>query len=178
MPPLPPLQSRSLSSGLAERTLRNLDFIKNATHDAAVHPVTQVVNSLLGLLVFPVGKEQPFFNTFSGIKFHDECDLAEIRATLIEHLPVPSLQVAKFHRCPDLKEFFTKVRNAISHKHIEFSGDPDSRVLADVVIRLKDCKPQGKDKPCGPFDWDITLSAADLENLIRHIGKKIIELGL
>jgi hypothetical protein len=47
--PLPPLESRALSSGLAKRTLKNLDFIKNARSNE-VHPVTQVVNSLLSLL--------------------------------------------------------------------------------------------------------------------------------
>jgi len=47
--PLPPLESPALSSGLAKRTLKNLDFMKNARSDE-VHPVTQVVNSLLSLL--------------------------------------------------------------------------------------------------------------------------------
>jgi len=62
--PLPPLESRTLSSGLARRTLKNLDFIKTAS-SMEVHPVTQVVNSLLGLLVFPIEKEKLLFGIFS-----------------------------------------------------------------------------------------------------------------
>src|SRR5712691_10434533 len=66
--PLPPLESRTLSSGLARRTLKNLDFIKKNASSTEAHPVTQVVNSLLGLLVFPVEKEKLFLATFSKVK--------------------------------------------------------------------------------------------------------------
>ncbi len=58
--PLPQLESRTMSSGLARRTLKNLDFIKKNASSTEVHPVTQVVNSLLSLLVFPVEKEEEF----------------------------------------------------------------------------------------------------------------------
>jgi len=57
-PTLSQLNQRNMSSGLAQRTLRNLDFIKKGTRTANVHAVTQVVNSLLALLVFPVEKEK------------------------------------------------------------------------------------------------------------------------
>ena len=71
--PLPPLESRTLSSSLARRTLKNLDFIKKNASSTEVHPVMQVLNSLLGLLVFPVAekekseKEKKFFATFSEV---------------------------------------------------------------------------------------------------------------
>src|SRR5208282_4398231 len=165
-PPLPPLESRTLSSGLARRTLKNLDFIKKNASSTDVHPVTQVVNSLLGLLVLPVAKEELFFETFSKVKFKDPSNLLDIRATLIHELPVPSLQVTMFGRCKDLSTFFKKIRNAVSHKHLEFSGDPDSRILADVKVTLKDCRRKGK--YCGPppdFDWEVTMTAEDLEKL-------------
>ncbi len=137
--PLPPLESRTLSSGLARRTLKNLDFIKKNASSTEAHPVKQVVNSLLGLLVFPVEKEKLFLATFSKVKFKDPSNLSGIRAALIQHLPVPSVQVAKFGGCENLSRFFKRVRNAVSHKHIEFSGPgpgpgPDSRILADVTV--------------------------------------------
>src|SRR5713101_8137333 len=74
--PLPPLESRTLSSGLARRTLKNLDFIKKNASSTEAHPVTQVVNSLLGLLVFPVEKEKLFLATFSKVKFKDPSNLS------------------------------------------------------------------------------------------------------
>lgn len=170
---LPPLNSRTLSSGLARRTLKNLDFIKKNASRTEVHPVTQVVNSLLGLLVFPVEKEKKFLALFSKVKFNDPSNLSGIRAALIQRLPVPSVQVAKFGRCEDLSKFFTRVRNAVSHKHLEFSGpDPDSRILAEVTVTLTD-GPRGK-----PFDWEISVTAEDLEKLSRYIACKVIRLGL
>src|SRR6266404_4374021 len=103
---LPPLESRKLSSGLAKRTLKNLDFIKKATGDSDVHAVTQVVNSLLALLVFPVEKEKIFFARFSNVKFRDSSNLSLIRTMLIEELSIPSLEVARFGKCEDLGKFF------------------------------------------------------------------------
>jgi hypothetical protein len=172
--PLPPLESRTLSSGLARRTLKNLDFIKNAC-STEVHPVTQVLNSLLGLLVFPVSeKEKKFFERFSKVKFTEASNLADIRATLTQRLPVPSLQVAKFGNCKDLPQFFKRLRNAISHKHLEFSGsDPDSRILANVTISLKDRKNENS-----AFDWQVSMTAEDLEKLGRYVANEVISRGL
>lgn len=176
--PLPPLESRKLLSGLARRTLKNLDFIKKNASSMEVHAVTQVVNSLLGLLVFPVAekekseKEKKFFAPFRKVKFKNGSNLSNVRALLIEHLSVNSLQVAKFGNCEDLGKFFDRVRNAVSHKHLEFGPDPDSRILADVTVTLKDCFP-GK-----PFDWEISMTAEDLEKLSRYIADKVIGLGL
>jgi hypothetical protein len=65
--------------------------------------------------------------------------------------------VAKFGKCPNLSRFFDRVHNAVSHKHLNFGLDTDSRILADVTATLKDCLP-GK-----PFDWEISMTAEDLE---------------
>jgi HEPN pEK499 p136 len=169
-----PLEPRSLSSGLAQRTLTNLDFIKKASSTEDIHPVTQVVNSLLSLLVFPVEKEREFFETFEGVQFEDPSDLEGIQAELIEHLSVPSLQITLFARCLNLSDFFKKIRNAVSHKHLEFAGDSDSRVLKAVTVTLKDRLP----KPQAPFDWEISMTAEDLEHLSRFVAQKIIDASL
>jgi hypothetical protein len=168
-----PLASRKLSSGLAERTLKNLDFIKKVSDTEDVHPVTQVVNSLLALLVFPVEKEKTFFNSFASVKFKAPTDLSAVTATLNQELSLPSLHVVMFQRCPHLSKFFEKVRNAVSHKLLEFSGNPDSRILAEVTVTLKD----RLDKD-SPFDWQISMTAEDLERLSRFVAEKIIKLGL
>lgn len=168
-----------MSSGLAKRTIKNLDFIKNAAlAEEDVHPVTQVVNSLLALLVFPYAKEQEFFEMFVRLKFDDPSDLEGVCATLTEQLPVPSLNVADFKGCKNFKDFFRRTRNAISHKNLEFkSADPASRILADVRVTLKD-QPFSRGKPTGPVDWEISLTAEDLENLSRYIAMRMIERGL
>jgi hypothetical protein len=173
----PSLNSRNLSSGLAHRTLKNLDFIKNA-YAADVHPVTQVINSLLGLLVFPVEKEKSFFEKLEHEKL-DSLDPAAIQAALITRFSTPSLVVTKFGNCKDFGKFFERLRNAISHRRLRFSGaDPDSNVLKDVMITLQDCKYDFSKKKCLPPDWEIRLSAEDLEKLSRYLAEEIIKQGL
>jgi hypothetical protein len=174
---LPPLKSRTLTAGFAARTLRNLDFIKEAYPNAEVHPVTQVINSMLGLLVFPYEKEkEPLAAALSSEPiFSHATDLLVVRDSLRSSLPAPSIEVTKFAGCKDLESFFRRIRNSISHKNIEFSGaDPDSRVLEDVKIILRDCP--NKTIPLGPsdFDWEISMTAADLEALSRYVAAMII----
>ncbi|MGA3043388.1 MAG: HEPN family nuclease [Bryobacteraceae bacterium] len=167
-----------MSSGIARRTLKNLDFIKKNACRADVHPVTQVVNSLLSLLVFPVAKDKALFASFEKkLRFEDPSDPSGVCAALIQELSVPSLQVAKVGRCKGLGSFFRRLRNAVSHKNLEFSGtDPDSRTLAAVMVTLRDC-PYPKGKP-GPVDWEITLTAEDLEKLSRYVADDVIRQGL
>lgn len=165
-----PLESRTLSSGFAKRTLKNLNFIKNACAEADVHPVAQVINSLLGLLVFPYEKDKAFLDALPKVELGEASDLSCVCSTLKHHLPVPSLAVVKFERCKNLREFFRRVRNSISHKGIEFSGaDPDSRRLAEVKVTLKD-----RHRKAPQHDWEISLTAEDLESLSRYVADLVI----
>ena len=77
------LESRSLSTGLAQRTIKNLKFMQRAHENGEdVHIVTQVVNSLLSLLVFPQQKEKAFFGTFERIGLRSPSDLAAVHETV------------------------------------------------------------------------------------------------
>lgn len=180
-PTLIPLNSRNLSSGLAQRTLRNLEFIKGGSA-TVVHAVTQVVNSLLALLVFPVEKEERFFGKFSGDVFPTvQCshgskhpDLVAIQDKLRKQFGLSSLAVVKFDNCANVSRFFRRLRNAIVHKHLRFGGsDPDSKLLADVKVTLGD-----KPRTASDFDWEIAMTAEDLEKLSRFVAQEVITLGL
>jgi hypothetical protein len=166
------LQARNRSSGFAQRTLKNLDFVKRRTEQCDVHLVTQVINSLLGLLVFPFGEEEAFFKEFRHLSL-SSVDLDVVRDALKATLPIPSLTVTKFGRCKDVTGFFRRLRNAIAHKGIKFFGDPDSRFPAEVVVVLRDRR--NKD---APYDWEISMTAQDLEELSRYIAERIIEKNL
>ena len=169
---LPPMESRNLSVGLAKRTIKNLDFIKNAPRDADVHLVTQVINSLLGLLVFPYEKENRLGAELAMVEFIDPSSLASIYETITQHLPVPSLELVKFGGCKNLKDFLRRIRNAISHNRLEFTGaNPDSRILREVRVSLSDRK-QGY-----AIDWEINMSAEDLESLSRFVADRVISLA-
>jgi hypothetical protein len=82
MPSLAPLQSRTMSTGLAQRTLKNLNFIQQA-HAAGqtdVHVITQMMNSLLGLLVFPVKDE--FHIPLKAVSLTNPPDFEAVRQRL------------------------------------------------------------------------------------------------
>ena len=178
--PLPRLESRRLSSGFAARTLKNLAYIKEAGEDARVHPVTQIVNSLIGLLIFPIAIEEDFFQEFSTVLLPAPPDVGGIRTALSERLSIPSLEIVAFEDCMDLRRFFQRLRNAISHKHVEFSGvDPDSKRLSEVMITLKDHPYRKKQKwPPDRFEWQIAMNTADLEQTTRYVADEIIRRGL
>src|SRR5579871_4104882 len=96
-----PLISRQLSSGLAQRTLKNLEFMEEAhALGRDVHIVTQMVNSLLGLLVFPVEKEKRFFQAFSAVRLISFSDLQ--RLDINGFPPLPSLKAIRFEKCHNL----------------------------------------------------------------------------
>jgi HEPN pEK499 p136/Phage integrase family len=167
-----PLAPRTLGKGLAQRTLKNLNFIQQVYvgGETEVHVVTQVINSLLALLVFPVTANE-FKQLFGKEKLPPPGNLEAVRQRLVDLLQVSSLTVSKFKCCPDLNRFFERLRNAISHKHITFSNDPDSRCLPDVMLTFGDRIPHSKDPD---YDWEITMNAEDLEKLVRYVGEEII----
>jgi len=173
--PLAPLKSRTMSTGLAQRTLKNLNFIQQArtAGETDVHVITQMMNSLLGLLVFPVTDE--FHIPLKAVSLTNPPDFQAICQSLPAFPLLPSLTVALFEDCSDLSRFFTRLRNAVSHKHLTFSGDPDSRCLARVMLTFKDRKRRKRAlKASERFDWEITMNAEDLEKLIRYVGEDII----
>jgi hypothetical protein len=128
MPPsLNPLESRSLSTGLAQRTIKNLDFVQKA-HDCGedVHIVMQMLNSTLGLLVFPVAKENTFFSSFRSTKLSSQPDFGAVKIPGFP--PLPSLTISMFGNCADLRRFFIRLRNAISHRRLAFSDESHARL--------------------------------------------------
>lgn len=145
--------------------------------------MTQVINSLLALLVFPVEKEEQFFQKFSDELFPKascpHCgstppDLEGACSQLRQRFAVSSLNVAKFGACANVSRFFKRLRNAIAHKNLSFSGpDPDSKSVKDVIVILKDTPRGAKD-----FDWEISMTAEDLETLGRFVAREVISLGL
>jgi hypothetical protein len=113
--------------------------------------VTQVVNSVLSLLVFPIQKEDAFFQSYFSVPLAHRPDFLEVR-TLLPNFPLlPSLQVRQFSNCKNVRRFFKRVRNAISHRRPDFSSE--SHDLDEVVISLADVNDGFV------VDWEISISA-------------------
>lgn len=118
------MQSRSTPTGFADRTLKNLDFIRQAND---VHVVAQTGNSLLGLVVFALEKkmklEQKSFN-----------DLYPQKLSELESDGWPSWNITN-STCATLGQLLRELRNAVSHGHWSF--DSDSRDCGAVNLSVE-----------------------------------------
>ncbi len=147
------LGSRSESLGFAERTRKNLEHIQHAYHSGAdVHVVTQTINSLLGLIVFPW--EQGF-----------EADIKNKKLDQLEKEGWPRWRVTKGHY-GTLGELIKNLRNAAAHRNLTFSSD--SRDAKHVKIEIWNRKSKNSKNKV----WEAHISASDL----RVFCLKFIEL--
>jgi HEPN family protein len=147
----PKYVARNRALDFAERTKVNLEFIEKAKSEgAAVHVVTQLANSLLGLIVFVWEKT-----------FVDH--IKELRMDKLISDGWPSIEVKKGTN-ETLYEFVRHLRNAVAHGRIRFSSDsPDPR---QVTIEIDDCKSHEET----PY-WSARMKASDLRQFcLNFIG--------
>jgi hypothetical protein len=132
------LASRGDSLGFAERTRKNLFYIEQAKSRAqAVHVVTQIINSSLGLIIFP---------------WESQTDKA-IRGTMLTNLyrsEWPVWQETPPSR--SLGQLTRRLRNAIAHRNVQFSSDETEPSSVTITFASKS------------GDWRATISASDLKN--------------
>ena len=121
--------------GFRERVCKNLMFLNFARNMGAdVHVVTELITSLLRLIVFPYEEiKKAGYNTFDKYKLN----------SLPPEWPSWTFDIGSSENLADL---IRHLRNAISHRGIIFSSD--SRSLGSVEIRFRDRK-----NPKGPDDW-------------------------
>lgn len=152
------MEYHNLVIDFANRTKKNLEFIEQYKDlpDCPVYEVTQLVNSLLGLLVFP-------------------------REHFIDHIPKtplsdlirngwPDIKVLQgYPPCDNLHDLVRLLRNGIAHFNIEFSTNGSLDITG---IRLwNDYR--------GKKTWESHLSISDLKlitdkfiGLINEIDRK------
>lgn len=138
------LRSRNHALGFAERTKKNLSHIETAfAAGADVHVVTQLGNSLLGLIVFPC--ERNFVGGVANLKMSD----------LVERgWPHWEITLGYAHT---LGQLIRRLRNATAHGRMSFSSD--SRFPEEVYIEVEDFRP----KENQPF-WRARIKASDLRS--------------
>lgn len=138
------MEYRNLVRDFAERTRKNLEFIEESVHadpDAKVYEVTQLVNSLLGLIIFP--KERYFEHI-------PDKSLEELRE---EGWVIPKV-TGTFKQVGGLRQLMCYLRNSIAHSNLEF--DSDGHVLTG--IRLWNCKDHRK-------NWEVRVTIVELRDL-------------
>jgi len=130
------LASRSDSLGFAERCKKNLLYIEQAfqSHED-VHPVTQIITSSLGLIVFPWERKAD----------------QRLRGTRLYSLDESQWpQWAETKPSKGLGELIHKLRNAIAHGNVSFSSDDRESRTVIVTFKSED------------GDWRAAISAYDL----------------
>ncbi|MDC7713044.1 HEPN family nuclease [Vogesella sp. LYT5W] len=145
--------SRNDTLGFAHRTRKNLEHIEHAYkngHD--VHVVTQLVLSLLGLIVYP--------NERKLVERVNTLTLSELKD---QGWPSWKIELGS----PEtLNQLIKMLRNAVAHGRIHFSSD--DRVLDHVSIQFEDYDPRSK-----IVTWRATITSNDLEKFCQNFIKLI-----
>jgi hypothetical protein len=136
----------------ARRTRANLEFIERAA-DPSVYEVTQLFNSMLGLLVFP---QQSYMDRIPETSLHD-----------LVNSGWPAIKVIKGSPSFDnLRQLIRMLRNGVSHCNVEFMADDMKQITG-----LRIWNHEGGNRRNGK-NWEAELSIEDL----RTIAFKFIEL--
>ena len=133
-----------LLADFAERTLHNLRLIREiekAQPERKAFEVTQLINSLLGLLVFP--KEN----------YLDQVPDKTIDELKAEGWPIPDVS-AEYNQAKGLKDFVRLMRNGVAHFNVEFLSSQRNEITG---IRIWNINRQ-REK-----DWEAELTLEDIE---------------
>ncbi len=107
---------QNLVKDFPRRTRQNLETLRCLQAEQPsqeIYEVTQLVNSLLGLLVFP---QQKYFNTIPEIPLDD---------LAAQGWPIPEV-IGDFPQVKNLCDLIQYLRNAIAHFNIKFITDDQS----------------------------------------------------
>ena len=168
------LKGKDFVSDFAERTLANLEKIENEKSDDAKYEVTQLINSLLGLIVFP--KERKVMD--------DEWGKA-----LAKYIKIPP----KFN--VEENKIIQHMRNAISHSHIFFESgnildkNGKKQITSIKFFDCKKCEKKNQNLPCkndkdctkcipgdiDKIDFLLTIPIDDLRSCVKTIANDLIE---
>ena len=138
----------------AIRTKKNLAIIEQLHKNGKeAYETTQLVNSCLGLLVFP---QQHFIERIP------ETPMEQL---IQEGWPEPQV-TGQFKQVDNLKQLIRYLRNAIAHFNIEFLGDLENQIK---LLRVWNTKPNS-----GRKTWEAELSVDDLKKISKKFSGLLI----
>ena len=154
------LQGRNGSGEFAGRSMKNLDFILGAAENhEEVHPVTQTIGALLGIVVFPWEK-----NAFNAVK------KKRIAVATSEGWPKWRMSGTRINsnQVKTVGDLIKLVRNSIAHGHVTF--DSDSRNPSDVMVTFENY-PKGSKNA----DWKGSIQADALADFCRQFSNFVAD---
>lgn len=156
-----------------ERTLRNLDFIQAqaSAGDRDAYEVTQLWNSLLGLIVLPRKRELEAHG--GGIEQIPQTPMTELWSQGWPRVTVSGR--AEHESLPDLVRH---LRNAVAHFNVDFKPGTDSEITSVSAITSVTVWDQPVDHDGEPIKgsrrWEGQISVDDLDCLARLIAKEYL----
>jgi hypothetical protein len=151
--------TRNTTEGFARRVRKNLDFIiKKRAEGEDVHEVTQLVTSLLGLIVFPWED--------GALKHLESLCLSELEE---EGWPRWNILLDEKGDTNTLGKLIWHLRNAASHRRLRFSSD--RREMDKVEIEFEDAP-----RANAPPNWRAKINAADLKEFCDRFTRRLEEL--
>jgi hypothetical protein len=156
------MEYSDLITDFAERTLDNLDLVKRAVADGDpdAYEVTQLWNSLLGLIVAP--------------REMDVRRLPRIRLTELHAAGWPNVTTAGKLESETLRGLVGNLRNAVAHFNVKFHVDEDREIRA-VSLWNDTIDDEGRPLPDQPHRWDGYLDMDQLEQLARKIAATYVD---
>jgi len=137
----------------AGRTRSNIKLIQAAVNTGQNgYEVTQLINSMLGLLVFP---EQEFYDKIPKTTIHD---LEK------EGWPIPRVR-GNYQQVSDLKQLMRYLRNGITHFNLRFTemnGHVDGLIIWNELTK-------------GNKNWEAELKIKELEGITDRFTKLILK---
>lgn len=141
----------------AQRTLDNLNFIqstKRSKSPVEIYEVTQLMNSLLGLLVFP---QQRYIDSIPQLP------LEELKKC---GWPIPRV-VGDYPQASDLRKLIRYLRNSIAHFNIEFISDEKHELHG---LQVWNFDPRIKETT-----WKASITVEEIEMLARRFVELLLE---
>lgn len=173
------MEYKDFLADFARRTLTNLEHIRRLEQNErdqgiqpeclTAFPVTQQVNSLLGLVVFPrEGYEQHI----------PDKTIAELlgegwpKLTITHPNPMCSNKTPRCERnhreCKTLTELIRVLRNGVSHFNIQFEADPNSHEITFIEV-------SNRCTCCNQITTTIRLSTDQVKEIAERYAQLIIK---
>ena len=157
------LSSRNKTEGFSSRTRKNLKYVRTAfvPQDLRVHVVTQLVNSLLGLVIVPQER-----GLAKELKKRTREDLEA--GGLWKWNIVRDKPKGKQPKTDTLGTLIWHLRNGAAHGRFTFSGEPDSPHLEEVRIIVEDKSPKAK-----KINWRAEIQGDHLYDFCLWLADEI-----
>lgn len=163
-----PLVERNDPLGFGRRTIKNLDHMMKVHIDKSsdIHIVTHIVNSALGLVVFP----QVYASTTQN---SDDIFRKVEDMTLADNFPYWKVTEDTYeNKCINVNVLLYHIRNALAHRRISFSSDSRNPAEVDIIFRDKKCIKKNEEL------WEACIRADYLREFCAWLFKAMSEDGI